>query len=493
MLPGKTSSSNEIGRIIGRHWWLLLLPFAIGLTAGVVVYKQMPVRYKSDTLITVVPQRVPEAYVRNAITTRIEDRLPAISDQILSRSRLERIVTEFDLLKEQRSTMPLEDIVQAVRADVKVEPVSRESFRVSFVSGEAKTAQKVTERLAALVIDENTRDRAKFSDTTNQFLQSELEEARRRLAEQEKKLETYRKTYAGQLPTELQGNLQGMQNVQSQLQQTNQAVNHARERRLLIERGIADAQTPDPVIPAVAGAPLSDDAPAQQKLEAARAQLEAFKRHYTPEHPDVKALERQIADLQVKADLEAKMPPQKKPLSPNEVARQKRLKELQTELEMIDREIASELADIASFKKTLNDYVGKIASVPSRETDLTALMRDYETLKKSYEDLLARQQESNIAANLERRQIGEQLRIVDPASFPERPSNQKERLAALLGGGISGLLLGVLMVGFLEYRDSSFKTEDDVARVLALPVLALIPVMDAGEQPGNRKGRSLRP
>ena len=114
-------------------------------------------------------------------------------------------------------------------------------------------------------------------------------------------------------------------------------------------------------------------------------------------------------------------------------------------------------------------------------------------MKKSYEDLLARQQESNIAANLERRQIGEQLRIVDPASFPERPSNQKERLAALLGGGIGGLLLGVLMVSFLEYRDSSFKTEDDVARVLALPVLALIPVMDAGQQQGNRKGRSLRP
>ncbi len=94
-----------------------------------------------------------------------------------------------------------------------------------------------------------------------------------------------------------------------------------------------------------------DDASAQQKLDAARAQLEAFKRHYTPEHPDVKALERQIADLQVKADLEAKMPPQKKPLSPAEVARQKRLKELQTELDMIDREIASELADIAILQE----------------------------------------------------------------------------------------------------------------------------------------------
>ncbi len=102
--------------------------------------------------------------------------------------------------------MPLEDIVQAMRADVKVEPVGRESFRVSFVSGEAKTAQKVTERLAALVIDENTRDRAKFSDTTNQFLQSQLEEARRRLSESRRRSSRpIARSYAGQLPTELHG------------------------------------------------------------------------------------------------------------------------------------------------------------------------------------------------------------------------------------------------------------------------------------------------
>jgi polysaccharide chain length determinant protein (PEP-CTERM system associated) len=494
MLPGKTYSSQEIGRIIRRHWWLIVLPVVIGLAAGVVVYKQMPERYRSDTLITVVPQRVPDDYVKSTVTSRIEDRLPAISDQILSRSRLERIVTEFDLLKDRRSSMPLEDVVQAVRADVHVDPVGKESFRVSFVSSDAKTAQKVTERLATLVIDENMRDRAKFSDNTTQFLQSQLEEARRRLLDQEKKLETYRKTYAGQLPTELQGNLQAIMNANSQLTQINSEMNRARERRLLLERQIADAQTPEPSLPSVPGGPLPDDAPAAQRLEAARANLEAVKRHYTPEHPDVRALERQIADLQVKADLEAKVPAPRKPLSASEVARQRKLKDLQIEMEGVDREIAAGVAEAGNVRKTIGAYQSKIDVVPSRETDLVALMRDYDTMKRSYEDLLAKQQQSTIAANLERRQIGEQLRIVDPASFPERPSNQRQRLSALFGGGLGGLVLGVLLVGFLEYRDSSFKTEEDVARVLAVPVLALIPVMDVGQPSsrGHRKGRSLQ-
>lgn len=495
MLPGKTYTSNEILRAVRRHKWFIGLPFVIGLAGGVVVYTQMPVRYRSDTLITVVPQRVPDDYVKSTVTTRIEDRLPAISDQILSRSRLERIVTEFDLLKDQRASMPLEDLVQAVRADVHVDPVGKESFRVSFVSDDAKTAQKVTERLATLVIDENMRDREKFSENTTQFLQSQLEEARRRLLEQEKKLEVYRNTYKGQLPSELQGNLQAMMNANSQLTQINTEINRARERRLLLERQLADTQTPEPSLPVVPGGPLPDDASAAQKLEAARANLEAVKRHYTPEHPDVRALERQIADLQVKADLEAKMPAPKKPLSATEIARQKKLKDLQNDMEMVDREIAANVAEAANVRKTIGMYQSKIDVVPARETDLVALMRDYETVKKSYEDLLAKQQQSTIASNLERRQIGEQLRIVDPASFPSRPSNQKQRLAALFGGGMGGLLLGVVLVGFLEYSDSSFKTEEEVTRVLALPVLALIPLMDGGESaaPGNRKGRSLQP
>jgi uncharacterized protein involved in exopolysaccharide biosynthesis len=167
------------------------LPFAIGLTAGVVVYKQMPVRYKSDTLITVVPQRVPKVAVRNAITTRIEDRLPAISDQILSRSRLERIVTS-SILKEQRATMPLEDIVQAVRAT----SWSRSAGIVPRELRQRRGEDSAESHRAARgsVIDENTRDRAKFSTrrTSSCRASSKRLEGAGRAGEE---AETYRKTY----------------------------------------------------------------------------------------------------------------------------------------------------------------------------------------------------------------------------------------------------------------------------------------------------------
>ena len=492
MLPGKTYTLQEILQMIRRRWWLVTAPLVVGLSIGIVAYKLMPVVYKSETLITVVPQRVPDSYVRSTVTARIEDRIPAISEQILSRSRLERIITEFDLFKEQRARMPLEDVVQIVRASVHVDPVGKESFKVSFTSAEPATAQKVTERLASLVIQENLRDREKYADSTSQFLESQLDEAKRRLVEQERKLEIYRREHQGTLPTELQSNMQAIANAQMQLTQVSQSINHDRERRLLLERQIGDARSPDPIPPLATGPNgQSLDDPqlsATQRLGIAKANLEVMKRHYTPEHPDVKALERQIVELTARAEQEAKLPQPIKPASPSEIARQRQLRDLQGDMEILDRQIATSVAEEARLKRSIGDYQARIDVVPTRETELVALTRDYNTLQESYKGLLEKQEDSKLAANLERRQIGEQLRIVDPASMPERPSNQQMRLAALGGSTLGGLLLGLLMVGFLEFRDSSFKTEEDITRVLALPVLATIPVMENKTHPGRSSG-----
>ena len=115
--------------------------------------------------------------------------------------------------------------------------------------------------------------------------------------------------------------------------------------------------------------------------------------------------------------------------------------------------------------------------VPTRESELVELTRDYSTLQAGYASLLTKREDSKIAANLERRQIGEQFRVVDPASLPEKPYNQLQRLGAMASGPVAGLVLGVLLVGFLEYRDSSFRGEEDVLRVLSVPVLAMVPLM----------------
>jgi polysaccharide chain length determinant protein (PEP-CTERM system associated) len=498
VLPGKKYTPDDILRILWKGKWLIVLPLLLGTAAGVVVFKRLPSKYRSETLIMVIPQRIPDTYVKPTVTGSVEDRLPTINDQILSRSRLERIINDFDLYQEQRTTGLMEDVVQRMRGEIDVKLVGKESFRVSYISRDPKTAQRVTERLAGLYIEESLRDRENITEDTNRFLESQLQDAKRRLLDHEKKLEDYRRRYAGQLPSQLPSNLQSIQNAQLQLQSVSESINRSRERRLLVERQLSDAQ--NATIPTPATSSPGSEAPipatAAEQLEAAEARLEAFKLRYKDDHPDVRALERVIAQLRVKVKEEAGRPVTAAPdrqLTAAEALRQKRVKDLEAELEIIDRQIAVAGAEEVRLKSTMADYQAKIDVVPTRESELVELTRDYGTLQEAYGSLLKKQEDAKLAGNLERRQIGEHFKILDPASLPEKQFNQMQRLLALVGGAIGGLALGFALIGFIEYRDSSFKTEGDISRVLALPVLALIPLMEseADHSASQRRRRRL--
>ncbi len=348
MLPGQKFTPEDVLAVFKRWWWLVVPPLAIGLALGVLVFRLIPVKYQSETLIMVVPQRVPDEYVKATVTSPIEDRLSSISDQIMSRSRLERIITDLNLYRGDRAKGALmEDVVRRMRADIKVTVENKDGFRVNYISDEPSTAQKVTERLATLFIDENLRDRENQAQNTNDFLQSQLEDARRRLVEHEKKLEAYRQRYAGQLPTQMPGNLQAIQNAQLQLQSLDESTNRARERRLLLERQLADAQVTATAVTTATPAGGSGDAAAPmstaQQLDAAQTRLAAFRLRYTADHPDVKALERTVRELQARLQEEAKNPAAPRPLvvSPEEVARRKRISDLQAEITVIDHQIAA--------------------------------------------------------------------------------------------------------------------------------------------------------
>ena len=505
MLPGRTFDINDVIRIIVRRGWLMVLPAALGLSAAPLISTLVPELFRSETLIMVVPQQVPDTYVKSTVTAKMEDRLPSISNVILSRSRLERIINDFDLYPGQRTRGIMEDIVQRLRADISVQVEGQDSFRLKYVSRDPQTAQKVAARLASLYIEENLRDRANLADETNLFLESQLNDAKQRLIEHEKKLEEYRRRFAGQLPSQLESNLQAIRNAQQQLQAVNDSTNRIQERRLLIERQMADAQAvlPEPV-PAVIAPAEKDPAAASptltQQLEAAQNQLKALRVRYTATHPDIRAMERAVRDLQSKVDEEARQPkPQvvvvEKPptVSPAEVARQKRVRELRDEMDVVDHQLAVNQAEEARLKQITAGYQSNVDVVPTRESELVELTRDYSTLQATYTGLLAKREDSKVAANLERQQIGEQFRILDPASLPERPYNQMQRIGITGSGAIVGLLVGLLLIGYLEYSDSSFNREEDVVRTLSLPVLALIPLMPSARERRRQRIKALAP
>lgn len=485
MIPGKQYTPEDVVLIAWRRKWWALIPAALVTVATLVAVRILPNTYESDTLILIVPQRVPESYVRSTVTTSITDRLQSITQQILSRTRLERIIQDFNLYTNERRTAIMEDVVERMRTAIHVEVVKGDAFRVSFTSDDARTSMRVTERLASLFIEENLRDREVLAEGTNQFLEAQLEDARRRLIETEHKVEEFTQLHAAELPEQREANMQGLHNLEMQLQALTEALNRDRDRRLVVTRQIADAQAPDavPAAPTLPAPPTDKDgipigAPAVQQLQAAQEALQQLEVRLTPQHPDVVRLKRTIADLQKKADAEALARPVSAApvISPAEVLRRNRMTEMNAELEKLDRQIAEKLDAEKSIRTDMATYQKRIEAIPVRDSELTELTRDYKTLQTMYQSLLSKKEDSKIAANLERRQIGEQFKILDPARLPERPTSPNRLRLELLGLG-AGLALGIALAALLEYLDKSLRSEADVTAALNLLVIATVPVV----------------
>ena len=276
MLPGKKYTPEDYLRMAWKRKWWILLPTVLIASATFVVAQFLPNRYRSQTTILVVPQRVPEKFVASTVTADVGERLQTISQQILSRTRLERIVEEFNLYQEERKTMIMEDIIEQMRRrDVGVASqrgrADTGSFTVSFEAPNPRTAMLVTERLAAMFVQENLQDREVMADSTNQFLQAQLEDARRRLIEHEKKLEEFRRRNSGQLPSQLQSNLQMMQTTQMQIQANSEAGNKDRDRLRLLQAAIADCRISRARVAAGAGAERQRRRAGRHRRAAARS------------------------------------------------------------------------------------------------------------------------------------------------------------------------------------------------------------------------------
>jgi polysaccharide chain length determinant protein (PEP-CTERM system associated) len=497
VLPGKKYTAEEVAKIAWTKKWLILLPFFV-ITAGTALVAHfLPNKYRSDTLMLVVPQRIPENIVRPTVTGRIEDRLNSISQQIMSRTRLERIILDNNLYATERRTGIMQDIVEQMRRDINIDVIKGDAFRISYVGNDPRTVMTVTDRLASLFIEENVNERAQLAEGTSRFLQTQVENARARLAEQEAKLEEYRKQYSGQLPSQADANMQVIQNTQLQIQSLLQSLNRDRDRKLIVQSMLADLLLPDNQsvqMPEMAGAPAAALSPGEQ-LVLARARLRQMEGQLTPAHPDIIAARRQVSELEKRVEAEAissPMSPDAGPATtPSQAARRSRIKALQLELESLDRQIASQQAQERQLRATAAAYQARLELVPARETELAELTRDYTTLNEIYADLLQKSEAAKIATTVERGQIGEQFKLLDPARMPEKPFSPNRQLIDLTGAAV-GLMAGLLLVAFQEYRDTSFKTEDDVIRLLSLPVLARIPLMvSAGDQHKSLRRRMM--
>lgn len=482
MIPGRKYTPDDIAGIAWRRKWLVLSIVSVMTTVAIAFAMRLPDLYRSETLILVVPQRVPESYVRSTVTMRIEDRLRSLRQQLLSRSNLERIIKDFGLFADQVDKRPMENVVEMMRQGVTVDTVREDAFKITYTADSPRTAMIVADRLAAIFIDENLRDRGMQAEGTNEFLESQLNEARKRLETHEQKLEAYRRQHAGELPSQLQSNLQVLESTQEQIHNLNESINRDRDRRLVLERGMVDSDSADGIDGGAAAA--NGEIRAIDELEKARADLRDLLLRLKPEHPDVVAKTRSIAELEEKMRLAtnaAAAPPAPRSdvaLSGNDLVRRARARQIKGEISKLDEQIAAKESDMRELRLRMSDYQRRVDAVPGHESELTGLMRDYETLQAVYSDLLAKKENSQISANLERQQVGEQFKVIDPARLPEEPFSPNRVRIALIAAAL-GLFLAIGTLAVIEYRDTTLRSEDEIVRTLVLPVIAAIPLLTA--------------
>jgi len=491
VIPGKQYSFDTLLQVARRRKWLIILPTLMLGAIGFAIVTYLPNVYKSETLILVVPQRVPESYVRSTITARIEDRLQSISQQILSRTRLEQIVTDFNLYAKERADKELmEDIVEQMRTrDIGIDIIKGDAFRVSYQASDPRTAMRVTERLASLFIDESLRDREVLAEGTSQFLATQLDEARRQLVLTETKLQDFQRAHNGELPAQMAANLQGQHNAEMALQSLGEDLNRDRERRLLLERQVTDiveapieTRASDPAKPEMAQTLEDELRLAQQALLAVELKLK-------PEHPDVKKqrrtvdeLEKRVAAQKLEGTLTSR--PTAAPVT-MDAAKRKRLTDARADLENLDRQLQAKIAEESRLRGLVGMYQARIEASPVREAELSALARDYETQQQTYRGLLQKKEESQISANLEKRQIGEQFKVLDPARMPERPTSP-DRPRLYLIAALIAIAMGLGLAALAEFFDKSLRTEADVRSALNLMVLATVPMIRDASRSARR-------
>lgn len=511
MLPGKNLTPLDLLQMARRRVWLIAVPPLVTLFAGLLYSSRVPDMYQSDMLIAIDPQRVPDAFVESTVTLRTDQRMDAISVQVTSRTNLERMISEFNLYPEERRVEPMEDVVDLMRKNIDVQmerprpgprgPEPPNAFHVRFTYTDPNIAAQVTQRLGSLFVDQNSSDRRGLAQSTNAFLEVQLEEARKRLEVQERKLEAFRERYGKELPTQMQSNMQAITSAQMQAQGLVESTARDRDRKLMLERLYREAvNEPEPVTAApVAPSQSSGAAMApgggtpEAQLASARANLATLELRYKSDHPDVVRARRLVAELEPRAAEAARSAGTETsgtPVVSGDPARRERLRQMAAEIESLDRQIAFKESEEQRLRGEIAEYQRRIEAVPGLESEWSALTRDYDTQQAAYKELLSKSGAAKLAVDLEQEQIGESFRIVDPAGVPVQPlSSLRPQINA--GGLALGLVIGLGIAALLEFRDSSFHTEADVLEVLALPVLASVPQIHSSDDRLRERRRTM--
>jgi polysaccharide chain length determinant protein (PEP-CTERM system associated) len=490
-------NARDVIAIISRRWPLIVVLTLFGGVTGFIAAHILPKSFTSQTLVLVQQPAVSSVLVPSLNSDNTNQRLAAMQQQILSRSRLEPVIKELGLYHKDIDRVPTEDLVERLRRTITITPIQAMAetraqnlpgFTISVVFDEPHSAQQICAKITSMFLAENIQLRKGEVTNTTEFLGKQLAEAKAKLDEQDAKLAAFQRRYLGSLPDQNQTNLNLLTGLTSQLEASTQALNRAQQDKSFAE--------------SVLGQQLSAWQASQSginpetldtQLAALQAQLAVLQSKYTNDHPDVIKAKGDIATLKQKiADSEQQQknaPPDKAIRAAAEPAQ---IQQLRGQIHQYTQVIKERTQQQEDIQKQINLYQSRVQSSPAVEQEYKLLTRDHQTALDFYNDLLKKHDQSSMSQGLEESEQAEHFRVLDPANYSDKPSFPKVPIFA--GGGFAaGLALGIALTLFLETQDTSMRSERDVEIALRLPVLVAIPAIKHDAKQASKHVAVLKP
>jgi succinoglycan biosynthesis transport protein ExoP len=518
--------------ILRRRKWSFLLPAALVLALAVAAAQLWPPTFRSEATILIEDAEIPEELVGTLVNDYVEKRLESIDRRVMTTDSLLGIVRRYELYVEERKTRPFAEVAEKMRSDIKremiranvVDPKSGQkrsvsvAFTLSFDYGRPEIAQRITNELVTLYLNENLRQRRDLTTDTAGFLRGERERVEQQIREVDAKLAEFKSRNADVLPERLLYNQQLFSRAEQDLRELDRQIQSLKERESYIAAELAQLE---PYMPDTAGAqspaarlqvaraelamltsryggthpdvirarreveileksvgPGGGRGSLQQDRAAKAAELATLRQHYTDEHPDVRRAQRELAVID--DALRVAGPASVRGLAgrtanPAYVTLQAQLAGIRTDLE-------ASLAQRARVETSLTAYQGLLLRTPAIEGEYAALRRQLADAMALRDDIAAKEMATRLTQSAETELKGERLSLIEPPSLPDEPTQPNRTLILLVGLGLA-IGTGGGMVTLRQLLDDAIWAPRDITELLGASPLAVVPRIAS---PGDR-------
>jgi polysaccharide biosynthesis transport protein len=455
-----------------RRWWLVG-PILASIIVGALLVQLLPKEYRSSATLAVAAPIVSPNLVNQSSPLDNQERLRALSQQLVSEAMLSRVVRE-EGTGDGTGERQIAQLRRAIAISVPEpmastnEPRRLDTFVVSYSNSDPARAQRINNRLVNVFVDESSKTRVSRAEDTSAFISTRLQMSQSHLGQLEAQVRSAKEAHMGQLPEQTPANLSTLAGLRQQIEANATALRGEQDRLSVIERQLDEMQQGSRALTIVPQGrePLQAQSPDTRVLMAER-ELAAARAVYTDKHPEVQRLEDELKTARADAAAERQRPAADRLA---QLQLDPAFRQLTADREMARLRVRDLQRGESELRKEIALYQSRVEAAPRVEQQLAGVQRDYDLEKQQYSQLSEKLHTAAMAESVERDRGGEEFTVLYPASYPSEPIKPIPWRVMIISMMV-GLCLGGGATFAREYLDRSVHDVRDLRDEFNLPVL----------------------